>query len=158
MRRIYQVASLVVLAVSVYVIWEAKGLDYMSSLGPGPGFFPLWMGIVLAALSIGWLVQVSTTPQGPLETGFVPDRRAALRILSIVGALVVLSALLEIFGFQVTGFLFLLFLLFALGRQNPLLTVVLSLVGSFGTYYLFKVWLQVPLPTAGIDFLQNLGL
>ncbi len=158
MRRVYQVASLGVLFVSLYVIWEAKGLDYMSSLGPGPGFFPLWMGILLGALSIGWFVQVSMTPQGPIEVGFIPDRNAVTRIVSIILALVVLSALLEILGFQLTGFLFLLFLLFALGRQHPLLTLVLSLAGSFGTYYLFKVWLQVPLPTSGIDFLSNLGL
>lgn len=158
MRRVYQAASLVFLAVALYVVWEARTMEYLSALGPGPGFFPLWLGIVLAGLSLTWFAQVSLQPEGPRQKDFVPDRAGVLRIISILGALAVLSALLETLGFQLTMLAFLLFLLVALGRRNPLLTIVLSLVGSFGIYYLFKTWLDVPLPHSSVEFLRNLGL
>lgn len=158
MRRVNQVGSLAFLAASLYVVWEASALDYMSSLGPGPGFFPLWLGIALAGLSGAWFLQATLRPAEPMEEGFVPDRGGVIRIASILVALVVLGVVLEIVGFQLATFAFLLFLLIALGRQNLLLTVLLSALGSFGTFYLFKMWLHVPLPTSSIEFLSNLGL
>ncbi|MGE5619490.1 MAG: tripartite tricarboxylate transporter TctB family protein [Sphingomonadaceae bacterium] len=158
MRRIYQVASLVFLAMALYVVWEARTWDYMTPLGPGPGFFPIWMGLVLGGLAIGWLAQVSLRPADPFPAGFLPDRAGALRLVSIVAAMAVLCALMDTLGFQLTILAFMLFLLMALGRQNLLVTIVISLVSSFGTYYLFKTWLDVQLPASSIVFLRNLGL
>ena len=81
-----------------------------------------------------------------------------LRILSIVLAIVVLAFLFEFAGFTLTMFAFLLFLLVALGRQALPLTLVLSIVGSFGTYYVFTTYLDVQLPASSIEALRNLGL
>lgn len=158
MRRVYQVASLVFLAMALYVVWEAHSWEYMTPLGPGPGFFPVWMGLVLAGLAIGWFFQVSLRPADPIPTGFVPDRSGVMRLISILVAMAVLCALMETVGFQLTILAFMLFLLMALGRQNLIVTLTLSLVGSFGTYYLFKTWLDVQLPASSIVFLRNLGL
>src|SRR3970282_2870239 len=36
----------------VYVAFEALKLPYVSEFGPGPGFFPLWIGIGLTLLSL----------------------------------------------------------------------------------------------------------
>ena len=38
-------------ALAAYVIVQASGWDYMGPDGPGPGFFPLWYGAAMAALS-----------------------------------------------------------------------------------------------------------
>lgn len=158
MTRVNQAGSLVFLAVSIYVLWETSTLDYLSSLGPGPGFFPLWLGIAMAGLSVAWFIQTTVRPAEPMEEGYLPDRGGVVRIASVLVSLTVLGALLEVVGFQLASFAFLLFLLVALGRQNLILTFFLSAVGSLGTFYLFKMWLHVPLPTASIPFLASLGL
>ena len=158
MRRANQVTSGLFLAVGLYVLLEAVNLEYWSPLGPGPGFFPFWLGFSLSVLTIGWFIKSTRESGEPLPEDFFPDRYGAIRVVSIVAALIVLAFLFEVIGFQVTMFSFLLFLLIALGRQPLPLTLVLSLAGSFGTYYLFTKYLDVQLPAASIEVLRNLGL
>lgn len=158
MRRANQVTSGLFLALGLFVLLEALNLEYWSPLGPGPGFFPFWLGLTLSLLATGWLVKSTRGPDEPLPEGFFPDSFGAMRIVSIVVALIVLAFLFEFLGFQVTMFAFLLFLLVALGRQALPLTLVLSLVGSFGTYQVFTRYLDVQLPAASIEALRNLGL
>ncbi len=158
MRRLYQVASLVFIAVGGYVVQEARDLTLFTELGPGPGFFPFWLGLLFMGISAAWLGQVTIQPSEPIADDLVPNRLGALRSLSIVVALVLFTLLVGTLGFKVTMLAFLLFMLFALGRQNPVLTVLISLVGSFGVFYVFKVWLNVHLPESSIELLQNLGL
>ena len=158
MRRANQVTGGIFLAVGLFVLVEALDLEYWTPLGPGPGFFPFWLGFALSALAIGWFIKSTREPDEPLPEDFIPDRFGMMRVASIVGAFIVLSFLLETLGFSVTMFAFLLFLLIALGRQALPLTLVLSLLGSFGTYYVFTQYLQVQLPAASIDLLRNLGL
>jgi putative tricarboxylic transport membrane protein len=158
MRLLYQVASLSFFAGGVFLVWEASKLTYYSRLGPGPGFFPLWLGLLLAVLALVWFGQVTLRPVAAMEKDFIPDRSGTIRIIAIMLALVLFTALLEPIGYRLSMLLFLLFLLTVLGRQHPLVTVAVSALGSFGVYWVFLYWLAVPLPTASIDLLKNLGL
>jgi putative tricarboxylic transport membrane protein len=163
------IAPVALLALAAAVIWSSLGLGYWTSLGPGPGFFPLWLAVLLAALSGIWLVEqvrgaeesvaaaaesaagadIPEAPETPLPTG---------ELITIVISLVVLAVLLEVLGFQLSMLLFLLFQLKVLGRRRWPLTIVLSLLGSFGIYTLFAQVLSVNLPVSAIPFLQSLGL
>ena len=158
MKRVYQVASLVFLAFSIYLLVTSHQMEYMAPTGPGPGFFPVWLGALLAVLSVIWLVQSSIGPNEPIETGFVPSREGALRVFSVVVALAIFSWVVELFGFQLTMLVFLATLLMTLGRQNLMTTAAVAIGGSFGVYYIFTQWLDVSLPASSIDFLRNLGL
>ena len=158
MRRVYQIAALVCLASSLWVIVESRQLKYYTAIGPGAGFFPFWLGIFFGGLSIVWLGTVSLRPVEPMAPDFVPDRGGILRIAAVISAVAVFSLLVDTVGFQFMMFAFLLFLLTVLGRKNLLLTLVLALAGSVGVYYLFRIWLDVQLPVSSIELLQNLGL
>jgi len=39
-----------------YIIAQAARWEYLGSDGPGPGFFPLWYGIAIAALSLALVI------------------------------------------------------------------------------------------------------
>lgn len=158
MRRLYQVAALLMIAFGAWVIVESRNLNYYTELGPGPGFFPFWLALLVVVLSLVWLGQVTLQPVGPMEKGFVPSRAAVSRIASIVIALALWGLLVEKVGFQVMMFVFQIFLLVALGRQNLILTLAIALAASFGTYNMFTRFLDVQLPVSSIEFLQNLGL
>ena len=41
------IAGACLAAFGIYVISVASRLPYVSEVGPGPGFFPLWLGIGL---------------------------------------------------------------------------------------------------------------
>ena len=69
-----------------------------------------------------------------------------------------MAGLMNLLGFQLTMFLFLVFLLMVLGRQALWVTLVVALLGSVGVYHLFGGYLDVSLPAATVKFLANLGL
>jgi len=146
MRRPYQITGVLLLAFAVFVAVESLDLRYYTTLGPGPGFFPFWLALILGGLAIGMLIQGSFGAAEPAPADFFASRTGYLRMGAVALALVAITALLERLGFCLTMLGMYLFLLYALGRQNLILTALVSLGGSFGVYYVFVHWLQVPLP------------
>ena len=49
------VASALLIALGLFVIHEARAWEYMTHDGPGPGFFPIWIGIAIVVLSTLYL-------------------------------------------------------------------------------------------------------
>ena len=157
MRRLYQVASLGFLALAVFVMFEGRRLSYYTDIGPGPGFFPFWVGGFLGVLAVIWLGAVSFRPVEPMPGDFIPSRDRARQVIAVLASLVVFTAVVKPFGFRLTMLAFLLVLIGGLGRVRLVWTVIIALAGSWGVYYVFHQ-LQVSLPVASIDFLNGLGL
>ena len=169
-RALRLTAPVLLLLLAVAITWNSLDLGYWTPLGPGPGLLPLWLAVLLAVLSAIWLVQQVRSPSPspvedeepvagvdslPEETG-EPVKPGV--VIAIVVSLVVLTAMLEVLGFQLSMLLFLIFHLKVLGRRRWLLTLVLSAVGSFGVYTLFAQVLSVNLPVSAIPALRSLGL
>jgi len=152
MRRPHQIAGLVLLLLGLFVISEALGLRYYTRLGPGPGFFPLWLGGLLSALALVMILRATFATPEPIAPGFFTDRRGYLRIGAIVLCLVVAAAFLKPLGFSLTLSLILLFLLRVLGRTAWLPAIVAALLGGFGVHHVFVHWLGVPLPAGILAF------
>jgi putative tricarboxylic transport membrane protein len=146
MKRPYQITGLVVVLLAVLLARESLRLRYYTPLGPGPGFFPLWLSLLLAVLGAAMLWRATCRPPEAMPGDFYADRRGYLRIGAVVGALVAVILLLDPLGFRLSMLGFYLFVLIALGRQHWLLTGIIALTGSFGVYYVFVHWLAVPLP------------
>lgn len=160
------------IALSSAVILTSFGLGYWSALGPGPGFFPFWIGLLLAVSSAVWLVQAlrgnpnvavpAVEPATDAEfasDGTLTAPTAKKRpIWVVLLSLVVLASLLDVLGFQLSMFAFLLFQLKFQGGRKWVLSLLIAAAGSFGVFHLFTDVLQVTLPTSSIDFLENLGL
>lgn len=158
MKRISLVAGVLFLVFSLLVMGASWAMEYYSSLGPGPGFFPFWLGCLLALLSAIWIFQTVRAWRRAGDARFLPQGPGLVRVLSIVGALVLLVAVMGAIGFQLSMLAFLGFLLIALGRVNPWLTLAVAIAGSFGMNYVFKTWLDVQLPAAAIPWLAGMGL
>lgn len=166
--------------VGAAAVGGSTDLGYWTSLGPGPGFFPMWLGILLCGLSVAWLVQVwrSTRRRGTSEGAGVGHESPGLReaagapdldaddapeyslptVVAILVSLCVLAAALEVVGYQLSMLVFLLFHLVVLGRRRLLFSLLLSLAGSFGVFVLFTRLLTVPLPASSLPVLRDLGL
>lgn len=152
MRRPHQIAGLVLLLLGGFVIWEALGLRYYTRLGPGPGFFSLWLGGILSALALVMILRATFAPPEPIASGFFTDRQGYLSIGAIVLCLIVAAAFLRPLGFSLTLSAILLFLLRVLGRSAWKPAIVAALLGGFGVYYVFVHWLGVPLPAGILAF------
>jgi hypothetical protein len=144
----------VLAAVGVYVAASSSELGIWMPEGPGPGFFPLVLAIGLVLLSVAWFVQ---TPR--LEPAPSGDQRALWRASGItIASLIVLAVVLELIGFQVSMFAFLMFHLRWLGKVRWVTAVTVSLLGSVGAFHLFSDLLLVPLPVATVPPLTMLGI
>lgn len=161
----------VLAAIGIYVVTSSSSLGIWSPEGPGPGFFPMVLAAGLILLSGVWLLQSvrelsaafpddGEEPTGPVETESVDGgtgqrtwRNAAITIVSLV----VLASVLELIGFQLAMFLFLMFHLRLLGRVRWFTSVVVAVVGSVGAFHLFSDFLLVPLPLASVPPLSLWG-
>lgn len=132
--------------VAAFLALESMRLRYYTSLGPGPGFFPLWLSILLAILAAAMFWKATFGKPEAMPADFYADRKGYLRVGAVLGALVAVIVLIGPLGFRLVTLGFYLFLLTALGRQHPLVTVIIALAGSFGVYYVFVHWLAIPLP------------
>ena len=152
MKRPYQIASVVLMCMAAFLLRESLKLRYYSPLGPGPGFFTLWLSILLAILAAAMFGEATFGKPEAMPVDFYADRRGYLRIGAILAAIVGVIVLMEPLGFRLVMVGFYIFLLTVLKRQHPLVTVIIALVGSFGVYHMFVRWMSVPLPTGVFGF------
>jgi putative tricarboxylic transport membrane protein len=125
----------------------ATSYGLKDELGPGPGFFPFWLGLIGAVLSLVLLAQSwRGRSLGDVAEGLWPDRAGALRAAALLGGLALYGLLLEPAGFRVTAFVVTVALLVALGVRRPVVIAAFALVASLGLFHVFYHWLKVPLP------------
>jgi len=139
-------------AVGVYVLVSSIDLGLWTSLGPGPGLFPFAMGAVLASMALVWLVQELRRPSDTVEG---VDRGL---VISVVLSLTVLAAVMDLIGFQLSMFLFLMYHLKLRGRRTWISSLITALSGSVGAFYAFNYGLNVSLPVSVFPLLNTIGL
>ena len=146
------IAQAVTLLFGLVTVWLSIQMKIWVSFGPGPGFFPFTMGILLSFLSILWVIEAHRRGYSVEES---VDRS---RVFGVIGSLLVLALLMDVIGYQITMALFLFFHMKIIGKQKWIASIIVTLAGSFGAYALFSNLLSVRLPVADIAFLQGLGL
>lgn len=139
-------------AVGVYVLVSSLELGLWTSLGPGPGLFPFAMGAVLVSMSVVWLLQELRRPS---ET---PDGVDRGLVIAVVVSLALLAAVMDLLGFQLSMFLFLMYHLKVRGRRTWVSSLIIALAGSVGAFYAFNYGLNVALPVSAFSPLNLIGL
>jgi putative tricarboxylic transport membrane protein len=131
-----------------FVIYEARGLPYHSEFGPGPGFFPLWIGIGIVACSL-FLIGAAIFRRGE---GIPISRAEMVRALSAWLAFVLAVALLPLAGFGLSLGLLAAFLVLVLDRRSPWLAIGVAVGLAVGFHVVFAVALGVSLPVGPWGF------
>ncbi len=157
-KRIYQAVSLICAGIGVFFMFQGYRLRIEGQLGPGPGFFPFWIGAALTTLSAVWLVQASIQAPSAKPPDLLPPRSQRVSLVMVVVALAAFMLLLRPIGFDLTMLALLLFLFFLIDRKFPVAKVIIALLGSFGVHRVFEQLLRVPLPYASLQFLRQFGL
>jgi putative tricarboxylic transport membrane protein len=146
LKRPYQITALVCLLFALFVGWQSLRLPYYSVMGPGPGFFPIWLSVFFGLLAAVMFGQATVGVSEPMPEDFFPHRTGFVRIGVILGAMTGTILLIDPLGFRLTMFAFFLLLLSALSRHRLIVSVPIAAVGSFGVYQLFTGFLEIPLP------------
>lgn len=110
---------------------------------PGVTAFPRMVTVLIGILALLLLLR-------PREGEPLPRGRAAIRVITTVLLLCVYALVLDTAGFVITTVVFLLAELLLIGVRRPVLLILVPIGVSVGLFYLFRVFLEVPLPINGI--------
>jgi putative tricarboxylic transport membrane protein len=135
--------AILALALGFLLISQGVKLPPGKEGAPGPGFFPVWIGVGLMALSLIPLIR----PSGGQKVGdLLPRGNEAVRVAWVLVALILYAALLKPLGFIIATFSLFLILLQFYRRGRWWVAVALSLAAVLGSYWLFARFFEMPLP------------
>lgn len=140
MARAYQVVSVLFLLLGLFVLYQSMQLRYATGLGPGPGFFGVWLGGLMVVLAVVFFVQNTlprSRPDEPID--LLPSALGKFRLAVTVGLLVLTVVILPVLGFRLTIFGLALILLTVVGRLPWWEAILVALVAGFGTFYVFSL-------------------
>lgn len=134
----------------VYIVAQARRWEYVGPDGPGPGFFPLWYGVVmigLAALLIAKsVVRRAATPAADINVHEIG------RALAAWAALAVCVGMLKLLGFLLAFALFTFFVTAVMYRRPAVPALAVAVGCALAFYLLFPLALNVALPKGIFGF------
>ncbi len=147
MKKADQWSGLALSILAAGMIWAALGLPYGNVHNPGPGFFPLWLGMILGGMSIAFLVQTTRGKESErtLRDILEEDVRWG-KVLLVIAGLILYGFLMDYIGFLIVTFLLMALLLRFIEPQPWKAVIGWALGGSVGSYLIFEVWMKLRLP------------
>ena len=124
-----------------------------ATFGPGAGFLPFWLGVLLAVLATilfvsAWRRQATEKDNEPV----FPGKQALFAITLVLVGLAVYIFLIEVLGYLVDTFLFIVFLMKVVEREKWPLTLMVAVGTTAGLFITFQVLLQITLPSNMFGF------
>jgi putative tricarboxylic transport membrane protein len=140
-------SGLALMALGVYVVAQSRHWPYYTADGPGAGFFPLWYGVAMLALSAS-LVASNLRRAGAARV----DWRRVGRALSAWLALAASIAATKLLGFVVSFALLTFFVVAVMYRRPAKVAAAVAVACAAAFYLLFPVALGVSLPVGVLGF------
>ena len=142
-----RLVALLVLAASGAYLWAALSFPRGIPARPGPGFFPLAVGVFLCVVSAALVIAAFRRPLRAATPGAAaPAAGGRARVWTTAGGLVLFCALLPWLGYPLAAFGLVALLLRRLGGGGWTGVLALAVASTAASYYLFAVLLSVPLP------------
>ena len=144
------VSGAVLTGLGVFIVVEARRWDYLAPDGPGPGFFPMWYGIAMIALSL--FVAAGALQKRLRVPGDAVDWRGVGRALFAWAALAVSIALIKVLGFLLAFALLVFVIVSMMYGRSVVHGVIAAVLGALGFYLVFPLALSVALPIGVLGF------
>ncbi len=154
MKNLDLVSGIVLFVLGAALFFMSLSYPFGTFRTPGAGLFPLIASILLIALSTTLTVQAFLSRKGKAiaPAPFFPEKGAFRRILLGFTGMIGYRYLLPVIGFGPSTGVFMLFLIRFLGGYGWKISLFYSAVSAVAFYYLFQVWLQIPMPLPLLRF------
>jgi len=150
------VVALCFVIVGVVVMVEARRLGAgWTSDGPGSGYFPFYIGLILAVCGAAIAVQ-SLRARSKDDEIFV-DSVQLKRVLSVLLPSAVYVGVIMLLGLYVASALFIALFMIILGKYSVLKSVVIGVAVNILFFCMFEIWFKVPLYKGAFDPLSFFG-
>jgi Tripartite tricarboxylate transporter TctB family len=146
----------VLFLIGCVVIFEARRLgSSWGSDGPGAGYFPFYIGLILCLSALGIFYQAIFGKNKDTDT-FV-NREQLGRVWSVLWPAAVYVLVIQFLGIYVASAIYIALFMIILGKYAPLKSVLLGVVISAVFFLMFEVWFKVPLFKGTLNPLGFLG-
>jgi putative tricarboxylic transport membrane protein len=148
MRTADVITAAVLMLLGGVVLYDALrlGIGWGTS-GPGSGFFPFWLALIMLLTCAAILVQSVRRPPGrPFVTP-----QAARPVLAVLGPAAGMVALTQVVGLYVAAALYMGFYMRWIGRHAWPVTLGLAVAIPVVTFVIFERWFLVPMPKGPLE-------
>ena len=150
------VVAAVLFAVAVVVMIEARRLGAgWTSDGPGAGYFPFYIGLILAVSSVGIFYQALFGKSR--DTKSFVDRSQLVRVLSVLVPAAVYVLACVFVGIYVASAIYIALFMILMGKYPAVKSVLLGVIVCAILFLMFEVWFTVPLYKGMLEPLRFLG-
>ncbi len=155
-HRVELVVAAILLLLGVVVAFQSQKLGAgWTSDGPGAGYFPFYIGLIIIISSIGTMV-TSVWGKSRSDEVFV-DREQLGRVLSVLLPAMAYVAAVQFLGLYVASAIYIALFMVILGKYSWLKSVISALAVNTLFFLMFEVWFKVPLFKGALDPLAFLG-
>ena len=149
------VAAILVLVAGV-VIYEAQRLGAgWTSDGPGAGYFPFYIGIIILVSGLGILFQSLLSKKR--DTDSFVDQQQLRRVLSVLLPAMLYVLGVNFLGLYVASAIYIALFMVLMGKYPVLKSVLVAAAVITLFFMMFEVWFKVPLFKGSLDPLHFLG-
>lgn len=148
--------ALVLLVIGIVVIVESRRLGSgWTSDGPGSGYFPFYIGLIIVVSSLGIFFQALRNTHKRNEI-FV-DAEQLKRVLSVLVPAAIYVLAVTFVGLYVASAFYIALFMIVLGKYSWVKSVIAALAINTLFFFMFEVWFKVPLFKGTLDPLEFLG-
>ena len=150
------VVAAILLIFGAVVVFEARRLGAgWTSDGPGAGYFPFYIGLIvcISALGIGYQSMFGKAR----DTGAFVNRLQFQRVMSVLVPAAVYVFAVTFLGLYVASAIYIALFMIILGKYSPVKSVVVAVLVNALFFVMFEVWFKVPLYKGTLDPLRFLG-
>lgn len=142
-----RVSGTLLFLLALFILWQNRAYPIGTLTEPGAGFLPLFLGLGFAVTSalIAWY-GTDTLPLRDIGWGETP------RAIAILIACGIAASVFEWLGYRLTMFALLVFLLGVLERKKVPVVLLVSVLFSLVSYFVFFNLLEVQLPRSPWGF------
>lgn len=123
--------------------------------GPGSGYFPFYIGLVICISAAGIAYQALFAKEKNTEI-FV-DTEQLKRILQVLIPASIYVGAIEVFGIYIASVVYITLFMVFLGKFSPIKSIIAALSVNVVFFMMFEVWFKVPLYKGEINLLSFLG-
>ena len=140
----------------IVVMFEARRLGAgWTSDGPGAGYFPFYIGVILSVGGTGILYQSLLSKSA--DKGSFVDREQFKRVLSVLGPSVVYVLAIMLVGLYIASAIYIAAFMVWLGKYSRMKSALLGVAVAAFFFVMFEAWFKVPLYKGALDPLAFLG-
>lgn len=123
--------------------------------GPGAGYFPFYIGLLLCIAALGVIFQAVFGKDK--DTDIFVDNAQLKLVLSVFIPACVYVLGVQFLGLYIASAIYIALFMIILGKFSILKSVITSLVIIVLFFFMFEVWFKVPLFKGSLDLLAFLG-